>query len=225
MYHSVSGGYHDDISLARFRNQIKRLEAEYDIVDLTDVTETTARPRIALTFDDGTTDFYENVRPVLHEYDAPATVFVVSNALLDDQFTHDEHYDHEYMTEKQLAELADDKLVTIGNHSKSHPRLSELTGDKLVSEIAGSKEELEESLGIDVTRFCYPYGDHSREAVEIVRSTHDLAASIENEVHVDETSNPHRLPRINGASEPYELDWALTDCSAYVARMANTLFD
>lgn len=92
-------------------------------------------------------------------------------------------------------------------------------------EIARSKEELEELLGIDVTRFCYPHGDYSQEAVVIVRSTHNFAASIENEVHVDESSDLHRLRRINGADDPYELDWSLTDCSAYVARVSNALLD
>ncbi|WP_247000827.1 polysaccharide deacetylase family protein [Halosolutus gelatinilyticus] len=222
MYHSVGGGFYDDVSPGRFRRQLEQLTRKYDVVDLPAVLEETADTRVALTFDDGTVDFYETVRPMLQEFDVPATVFVVADSIGNAEFLQDEWFDYEYMTEAQLVDLADDELVTIGNHSKSHRKLDTLSAGELETEIAESKLELEERLGIDVDRFCYPQGEYSATAVDLVRDTHRFAVAGLNEIRVGPESDPCLLPRINGAGEPKQLRWEFTDCSAF---LAGTMFD
>lgn len=217
MYHSVGGGYYDDFPPERFRRQLDQLTSRYDVVDLPQVTSKGERTRVALTFDDGTRDFFTNVRPILHEYGVPATVFVISDIVTEQGGIHGEESDNEYMSKKQIVELVDDELVTVGNHTRCHPRLSELSIGGLRREIVGAKRELESVLGVEVQRFAYPHGDHSREAVALVRQTHEVAVTGTSGGSVDDSSDPHRLPRINGAVEPYQLEWAFTDCSAYLA--------
>ncbi|WP_440764901.1 polysaccharide deacetylase family protein [Natronorubrum sp. DTA7] len=220
MYHSVGGGFYDDISPNRFRRQLEQLTRKYAVVDLPDVTAEVDETRVALTFDDGTVDFFENVVPILREYDVPATVFVIAGSIGDRTFRQNELFDYEYMTEDQLVELADDELVTIGNHSKSHRKLDAVPDDELAAEIAGSKDELEELLGIEVTRFCYPEGEYSPTAVDLVRDTHRFAVAGLNEIRVGPESDPHLLARINGAGEPKQLRWEFTDLSAFLAKTA-----
>jgi peptidoglycan/xylan/chitin deacetylase (PgdA/CDA1 family) len=53
--------------------------------------------------------------------------------------------------------LVDDGL-TIGSHTCTHVRLTEIDADTARNEIAASKAELESMLGREVRHFAYPYG-------------------------------------------------------------------
>jgi peptidoglycan/xylan/chitin deacetylase (PgdA/CDA1 family) len=57
----------------------------------------------------------------------------------------------------QLRELAD-AGVTIGSHSSSHARLTEVTEMQVAAEVRDSKRQLEDLLGKPVRYFAYPYG-------------------------------------------------------------------
>lgn len=221
-YHSVGGGFYDDISPSRFRRQLEYLTDRYDVVDLPAVLERSDRKRVALTFDDGYVDFYDNVLPLLREYEVPATVFVPVEAIEDPCFSHNGRFDYEYMTEAQLHELVDDDLVTVGNHTVSHPRFSTVSSDRLETEIVGARERLEDLLGIEVSRFCYPYNDFDQRAMAVVRETHDIGvASGGRFTPVTPETDPSIVPRINGASPFYELCWDLSGTAIRVGRLGN----
>jgi peptidoglycan/xylan/chitin deacetylase (PgdA/CDA1 family) len=57
----------------------------------------------------------------------------------------------------QLRLLADEGM-TIGSHTCSHARLTEVDADAAQAEIADSRRELEDLLGREVAHFAYPYG-------------------------------------------------------------------
>jgi len=219
-YHSVGGGFYDNLPPAAFREQLEYLTDAYEVVDLPAVLEPGDRKRVALTFDDGYRDFYDNVLPALRKYDIPATVFVLAGATEDPEFAHNDSFDYEYMTEANLHELVDDDLVTVGNHTVSHPRLSELSGDRLEDEIVDAKERLEDLLGTDVSRFCYPYGDVDERAAAIVRRTHDLGVVNRGRFEaVTPETDPATIPRINGANPLFEVSWDLSDTATRVGRV------
>lgn len=214
MYHSVGGGLHDDISPGRFRADLKYLSKKYEIVDLPNaVTSSTSEKKVALTFDDGCQDFYENVVPILHEFDVPATVFVIAATLFEEEFEHDDVYEYEYMTPSQLRELVADNLVTIGNHTYSHPDMSTLSDpEQIEAETVGAKRDLERELSTKITRFAYPYNRHNAEVVDAVSVSHEYAvAGAEWGRLLLRDSNPCKLPRINGAADRNELESAITD--------------
>ncbi|MGT2895199.1 polysaccharide deacetylase family protein [Streptococcus entericus] len=71
---------------------------------------------ILLTFDDITSDFYDSVFPILTQNGQMATLFAVSDWI--DQ--------PKYLTSSQLLEL-EQAGFAIQNHTKSHPRLSQLS--------------------------------------------------------------------------------------------------
>jgi len=216
-YHSVGGGFYDDISPQYFREQLDYFTDTYDVVDLPAVLERGDRKRVALTFDDGYRDFYDYVLPLLHEYDVPATVFVLVDALEDPEFAHNDRFDYEYMTEAQLRELVEDDLVTVGNHTRSHPRLPEVAADRLETEIGGAKDRLEDLLGAEVSRFCYPYGAFDVGAATVVRRTHDFAVVNRGQFEgVTPATDPATIPRVNGANPFFEVCWDLSDTATRV---------
>lgn len=50
------------------------------------------------------------------------------------------------------------KGLDIGSHSYSHPILTRLRSDALISELTSSRELIREKLGVDTQVFCYPNG-------------------------------------------------------------------
>lgn len=223
-YHSVGGGFYDDFPPDRLRRDVEYLQSRFEIVDLPDVLVPGETKRIALTFDDGYRDFYRNVVPILREHDVPATVFVIADAVEDPSFAHNDRYEYEYMTREQLVDLADEGLVTIGNHTKSHPRLGELPPGRLEPEIVGARRRLEELVGLEVDRFCFPYGSVSDRAADLVRRTHDVGvAGRGRRDPISSETDPALVPRVNGANPFWEVQWDLSDSATRVGAAADRL--
>jgi peptidoglycan/xylan/chitin deacetylase (PgdA/CDA1 family) len=61
------------------------------------------------------------------------------------------------LSSRQLRLLADEG-VTIGSHTRTHVRLTEIPAEQARAEIAASKTELEDLLGREVAHFAYPFG-------------------------------------------------------------------
>lgn len=172
-----------DVAVADFRRQLDYLTDRLEIVDLPEVRlnggRGVGRKRVALTFDDGYRDFYTEVRPLLHEFDVPATVFVcpglLDNANRREQVMNTGHL-FDVLTTEQVRELADDPLVTVGNHTRTHHDVGAHHDHEIIrEEVLGAQRDLAERFGIDCERFCYPDGAYNDTAVSVVREGHDLA--------------------------------------------------
>lgn len=59
-------------------------------------------------------------------------------------------------------------VLAFGAHTRTHPKLPELPIEEARHEIAESKRELEDALGVPVTTFAYPYGRVSPEVRDLV---------------------------------------------------------
>ncbi|PQJ85133.1 polysaccharide deacetylase family protein [Aliivibrio sifiae] len=70
---------------------------------------------------------------------------------------------------RQVIELSNNELVTIGSHTVTHPRLSQLKSQNVEFELLESKRKLENVLGAEVKHFAYPYGDHNERVKAMVR--------------------------------------------------------
>ena len=126
-----------------------------------------------LTFDDGWKSQYDVAWPILKKFDYPVTLFVYTEGIRPGHFSGGES-----MTWEQLAEMRD-AGVDIQAHSATHQDLrrpyDKIAKKKLSppeyeqwldNELAGSKQTIEQKLGVKVNCFAVPYGfynDHVKE--------------------------------------------------------------
>lgn len=75
------------------------------------------------------------------------------------------------LSEPHILELANSGLCTIGCHTMSHPRLSNLTKEDQYEEIAVSKQKLETLIGREVKHFAFPYGDFNGDTQSVLMET------------------------------------------------------
>jgi peptidoglycan/xylan/chitin deacetylase (PgdA/CDA1 family) len=129
-----------------------------------------------VTFDDGYLDNLEHAVPVLREFGVPATIFVPTR-IIDGKTTY-RWFDPppRALTWDQLRSLAEEGLVDVQAHTRTHPWLPHVDDDRARDEIAGSKADLEEQLGHPVTVFCYPAGLYGDRDVRLVREAGYRAA-------------------------------------------------
>ena len=108
---------------------------------------------VAITVDDGESNFYEYAYPVLKKYRMPAAIFIIADRV----------GKAGYLTWDQLREMSGSGLVVIGSHTRSHPWLPSTSVDeqKLFDELAISKDILEKGTGRRVDYLCYPNGAYN----------------------------------------------------------------
>lgn len=211
-YHAVGDPtVHGNVSVERFRADLDYLTANFEVVDLRElVEESEAHRRVAVTFDDGHRSVYTEALPLLRAHDVPATVFVVSGAIDGDAAGLNAT---PTMSADQIADLVDEPLAVVGNHTRSHPRLSTISEPAVrEEEIAGAKTDLEDRFGIDVDRFSYPFGDLDRASVEAVRESHAIAVTT-SPGHVSPGTDPVRLPRIETRRSATMTRWEMSPLS------------
>jgi peptidoglycan/xylan/chitin deacetylase (PgdA/CDA1 family) len=102
------------------------------------------------------------------------------------------------LTAEDLRQLAASDTVTIGAHTVDHVRLSDRPAREQQDTISGCKEELEQSIGLAVSHFAYPFGhrgDFDDRSVEAVRSAAFNTACTTIPGTARSSTDPYRLPR------------------------------
>jgi peptidoglycan/xylan/chitin deacetylase (PgdA/CDA1 family) len=126
-----------------------------------------------LTFDDGWKSQHEVAWPILKKFNYPVTLFIYTEGIKPGRFSGGES-----MSWDQLAEMRD-AGADIQGHTATHSDLrkpydkvakKKLSPEEyeawLQQEVAGSKQMIEQKLGVKVNCFAVPYGfhnDHIRE--------------------------------------------------------------
>lgn len=190
------------VSPRMFKFQMRYLKtAGFKVVPLTEIATFvrnggTGDRLVALTFDDGYRDFYENAFPVLKEYNFPSTVFLVSD-LVGKENLWDSAGDkarEPLMDWDEILRL-NKNGVAFGSHTRSHPFLSKLSVPQIEDEVSSSKSRIEERLQIPVESFCYPYGDYDDRVVAAVGKAGYTAAVTIRRGLVRRNDNPLELRR------------------------------
>jgi peptidoglycan/xylan/chitin deacetylase (PgdA/CDA1 family) len=144
------------------------------VAELSDAGYSTATPavaaapgkiterRVVLTFDDGFENVFREALPTLGKYRFSAIQFLVSDLLGKSNIWEQSEGEvaEKLMTTSQIREwLAEGHRI--GGHTRSHPRLSRIPIKTAREEISGCRKELQDTFGVPVDDFCYPYGDWS----------------------------------------------------------------
>ena len=80
------------------------------------------------------------------------------------------------MSVRQLKQLADHPLFTIGGHTKTHPSLSDHPQGVQEKEITENKRYLENLLKTNVEQFAYPSGNFGQSTTKLLKSNTFSAA-------------------------------------------------
>ena len=181
-----------EITPAAFEAQMKELKDRgITVISMQDLLawkrgEKNIPPRCAvITFDDGYKSQYEIAWPILKKYGYPFTMFIYTEGVRGGSLG-----GGGAMTWEQLADMRDNG-VDIEAHSATHQDLREghtitlaspggkktrtkLTGPQyeqwVRNEVVGSKELLEQRLGIKVNCFAVPFGNYNEHVKELARN-------------------------------------------------------
>ena len=168
LYHRVNDDLRDSVTVGveQFDRQMAILERQYPVVSIEDIIEgkiprNTSRPVIAVTFDDGYLDNYQNAVPVLLRHKIPAAFFVSTGKIGSEAgFEHDLNKLGRTLPNMGWDHVAHMKELgfTIGSHTVTHVNCAKDEAEKVRKEIIQSKRDLEERLGLDKVIFSYPFG-------------------------------------------------------------------
>lgn len=182
-----------EITPADFEAQMKQLkDAGITVINMQDLLawkrgEKNIPPRCAvITFDDGWKSQYEVAWPIMKKFEYPFTMFIYTEGVRGGSLG-----GGEAITWEQLADMRDNG-VDIQAHSATHQDLREghnimlastsgtrtrtkLTGPEyeqwMQKEVVGSKELLEQRLGIKVNCFAVPFGNYNDHVKEVARNS------------------------------------------------------
>lgn len=110
---------------------------------------------IMLTYDDTDEEQFSIAKPEMDKYGFKGVYFMMTIPI--DR--------PNYMTEKQIRQLADEGHV-VADHTWDHHKVTKYTSADWDKQLLDSKKELEAIAGKSVQYFAYPFGLWNREAIE-----------------------------------------------------------
>lgn len=122
---------------------------------------------ISYTFDDGMTDHYHFIMPLLDKHGFKGTFWIIGSKVLNEYPADaDTENDAYLITWKQLKEMSD-RGHEISNHTWTHKNLQKISLDEAKYEIYKTDSVIFEKIGIYPRTFCYPYNASNDEIVSI----------------------------------------------------------
>ena len=153
---------------------------------------------VALSFDDGFTNFLDHGLPVLEEFRFPATVFVVCGYCgMDNGWPGQPARvpSHKLMSWDQLRDVSR-RGVSLGAHTVSHPDLRGLRPGEVRYELRQSRLQIEQETGAKAPALAYPYGYSDAGIREIAAQEFALACGAGLRF-LGDGEDPFNLPRLD----------------------------
>ena len=143
--------------------------------------------------------FY-SIHKLLHYYIEPYEIENIMEQIRKQISAKIDNYDYKLLTEKELVEMSEFDLLTIGGHTVSHVSLGTLTKEKQEEEIYGCVSYLHNLIGKKIDTFSFPFGtpyvDFNENTLEICQDIGiKKAATTEQTVYKNNNQNSLMIPR------------------------------
>lgn len=185
-YHRINPWYERDALTVKpesFKNQINYLiSKKFEFILPAEYLEENKKKlekKVIITFDDGFADNLWFAFKILKEFNIKPLIFLIVDYINTDKiFPRYKYKDKDrFLNWNEVKEMAENG-VEFGSHTLTHPHLTQISIKKAKEEIFNSKKMIEDKIGKEVKFFCYPYGEFSKEIVEIVKESGYKAAFV-----------------------------------------------
>jgi len=152
-----------------------------------------------LTFDDALISIADHVFPYLKQQAIPITIFVIAGLIgRESNFsTHSSAPRRRHLDLEQLKTLLKTGLVEIGAHGYHHRNLTKVGADELRQELRYAKNQLEESLDVEVSCLAYPWGNTTETVTHMVKEAgYQLAFTTRKKKLISTNVDLLRIPRV-----------------------------
>jgi poly-beta-1,6-N-acetyl-D-glucosamine N-deacetylase len=197
-YHRVGNNKYPstNVSLKNFKHEMYWLHKHhYHVLPLTDIVnrlknnEQLPNKTIGISFDDTYKSVYTNALPLLKKYNFPFTLFISPKFIPSSSATKSNH-----ISWSQINSIPK-TLVTLGNHTYSHPHMIELSANARKTEINQAEKIIFKKTGVKPTLFAYPYGEYSAAIMTTLKNMGFAAAFSQTSGSNDSHSNMYSLQR------------------------------
>lgn len=165
VYHNVSTSTPPvtSVSPETFREHMNYLHEHHTVLPLQQIVESLQNNQslpdkaVAITFDDGYGNIYDNAHPILQEFEFPYTIFV------NPPLIGKAHYQLDWQQVKEMASQG----VSFANHGNHHTHMltrennetEEVWLQRSIDDVQQAEQQLTEKLGYSLKYFAYPYGE------------------------------------------------------------------
>ena len=161
-----------------------------DLID--DVEKKKNKDVAVITFDDGYESVYTLVSRIMKEFNVPFTIYVNTGLL----------GENGYLSEKQLKELSEMKLCTIGMHAHEHTMFRYASIQFLKDDFEKCRIKLTEILGTSPKHYAFPYGSVyavSRKNINCVKKMGVSTIALTQQCMLSKRNikHPFSLPRLD----------------------------
>jgi peptidoglycan/xylan/chitin deacetylase (PgdA/CDA1 family) len=174
-YHSIDdSGSPISVSRSRFADDVQWLASgAVTVLSVPDLLALDAdRAAVAITFDDGFSNFATTAWPLLRDRNLSATLFVPTRYVgSTNRWAHTPGGGMPtlpLLSWDGLGRLAEEGVV-LGAHTRTHADLRVLSDDEIREEIAGSIEDIARETGRMADSLAYPYGYFNDRVVTATR--------------------------------------------------------
>ena len=182
LYHRVSDEFRDNVTtgIERFDEHMAYVAENCTVVSLREIVEGkvpqhSKKPVVAVSFDDGYLDNFENAAPILLKHQVPCTFFVST-----DKISYNKPFEHDLkslgfgldnMNWQQIRTMRDWGFQ-FGSHTMNHVNLAKINSEEALIELTGSLNIIRETLNQKQVYIAYPFGgkDHiTKSRIEMIR--------------------------------------------------------
>lgn len=174
---------------------------------------------IAITFDDGYLDNYQNAFPILHEFGFPATIFLITS-LMGMTVAVEQGPVNRYLEWAHAREMQAHG-ISFQSHTCTHRDLTEISLAEARVQLVDSRRIIEDSLQEPVRQLAYPYGKCNKAVMETAEEAGYRAA------YTAGNSPKHAFSRDRfdapALGLPFLFPLVASGCGSYVRTMRDRL--